>query len=180
MTDFDLALKMSILSFQEEQDFQHCLEVSKQSISITTETIYIHDGKHLHEQNVRGDGNCLFRCIAIEIFDNEKHHDLVRKKMIEFVQKNKKTYLSSANLFDSIDSWIGRMSNCGNEEFGLMGEFGDAFALELLSWMLERPIIVSLRDCQDDNLLHTDTTGNWFHKPAIHLILRGQHYTLLA
>lgn len=180
MSDFDIAIQNSLCSFKEEQEFQKCLELSEKTIMVTSETVYVHRGKQLREQNVRGDGNCLFRCIAIEMYDSEKHHGLVRQNMINFVQGKKSTYQSSANLGESLDVWIGKMSNCGSDEFRLMGEFGDAFALELLSWMLERPIEVSMRTVQGDQLLHTESMGSWFDKPTLHLILRGQHYTLLA
>jgi hypothetical protein len=173
MSSLDLAIKRSMLSFQEEQQYQDCLEFSKQPI-------WDVKGKTFKEQNVLGDGNCLFRCIAIEMYGDEKHHALVRQSMINFVQQNKHNYQSSANLSEPIDRWIGKMSNCGSKDFGLMGEFGDAFALELLSWMLERPIIVSLRDLYSDNLLYEESIGNWFQKSPILLNLRGQHYTLLV
>lgn len=173
MSSLDIAIKRSMLSFQEEQQYQDCLEFSKQPI-------WDVKGKTFKEQNVLGDGNCLFRCIAIEMYGDEKHHALVRQSMINFAQQNKHNYQSSANLSEPIDRWIGKMSNCGSEDFGLMGEFGDAFALELLSWMLERPIVVSLRDLYSDNLLYEESIGDWFQKSPIHLNLRGQHYTLLV
>jgi hypothetical protein len=173
MSDFNVAIQNSLRSFEEEQDFQMYLEMSKYSSKPEF-------AQNPQEREVRGDGNCLFRCIAIEMYDDENYHTLVRQKMIDFLKQNKKRYQGSANLAESIDMWIGRMTNSGCEEFGLMGEFGDAFAVELLSWMLERPIVVSLRDIINDNLLYTDTIGEWFDKSSIRLILRGQHYNLLV
>lgn len=168
----EVAILRSISSFQEEQDFEAFANISfvpKAAIS---------NNDFPNETNVRGDGNCLFRCIAIEMYGDEKYHNLVRERMIKFVSGRKPDFVRSANLSNPIDTWIGRMSNCGNEEFELPGEFGDAFAIELLSWMLERPIIVSIRDVFNNTLLYTDSTGVWFDKPTIRLVLRSQHYTL--
>lgn len=174
MSELKIAIQNSLSSFKEEEELQMCLLASKQV------NCYEFSAKQASEKEVRGDGNCLFRCIAIEMYGDEKHHALVRQSMINFVRERKVTFQSSANLEGSIDAWIGKMANCGSEEFGLMGEFGDSFSLELLSWMLERPIVVSMRDCLSDKLLHTDIMGGWFTKPEITLVLRGQHYNLLA
>jgi len=39
--------------------------------------------------NVRGDGNCLFRCLSQEIYGNEDYHDFLRLLMCDYVNKNK-------------------------------------------------------------------------------------------
>jgi hypothetical protein len=132
----------------------------------------------MKEINVKGDGNCLFRCIAIKIYGKETYHTLVRQHMIEFANQNKQIYGKSANLDGSIESWIGRMSNCGNPEFDLPGEFGDAFALELLSWMYKFPIYIEIRDLISDQMYYRDQINDWMTKPVVNLILRGQHYTI--
>jgi hypothetical protein len=128
-------------------------------------------GQQLLEHNVRGDGNCLYRCIAIDLYDNEDYHEIVRKNMIKFVQDRQFVYKNSGNLTESIDSWIEKMSKCG--------EYGDAFALELLSWMLERPIVVQVRSGNGNKLLFTETMGNWFNTSTIQLVLRNEHYTII-
>jgi hypothetical protein len=180
MTDFDIAIKMSMLSFKEDNDYQTCLEISKQQYLANAKYPTTCKDTSLCETNVRGDGNCLFRCIAIPQYGDEKYHIFVRQDMISFVSRDKFAYMNSANLVGSIDTWIGRMTNYGNDEFGLPGEFGDSFAIELLSWMMRCPIIVYIKDASSNKLLHTDTTGDWFlNKPAIKLVLHGQHYTLV-
>lgn len=169
----EIAVQRSLASFQEEQVFEAFVSSFAPKVAISNNDFPA-------ETNVRGDGNCLFRCIAIEMYGDEKYHSLVRDSLMKFANANKQDFLLSANLAldDSIDAWIGRMSNCGSEEFELPGEFGDAFAIELLSWMLKRPIVVSMRD-YGSTLLYTDPTGDWFDAPTIRLVLRGQHYTLL-
>lgn len=180
MADFDMAITMSMLSFKEDNDYRTCLEISKQQYLAKAKYSTTREDVNLCETNVRGDGNCLFRCIALRKYGDEKHHVFVRQDMISFVSRDKNAYMNSANLVGSIDTWIGRMSNCGNDEFGLSGEFGDSFAIELLSWMMGCPIIVYIKDASSGKLLHTDTTGDWFlNKPAIKLVLRGQHFTLV-
>lgn len=175
------AIKMSLLSFKADTDYRACLETVKELSLADAKDNSIRKEMTLCETNVRGDGNCLFRCIALRKYGDEKHHVFVRQDMISFVSRDKNAYMNSANLAGSIDTWIGRMSNCGNDEFSLPGEYGDSFAVELLSWMMGCPIIVYIKDASSDKLLYTDTTGDWFlNKPAIKLVLRGQHYTLVS
>lgn len=170
MTPEQLAYKYSIESYQEELQLQEVLNYSKifdKKLGVPTQ---------IHEVNVLGDGNCLFRCISHVLYGDQKHHDIVRKNMIQYAKDNKQVFKHSANLDSSIERWIGRMINYGNKEFGIMGEFGDSFAIELISWMLEQPIIITI---QSRNSSIVDVTGEWFSKPAIRLRLCNMHYTLL-
>lgn len=138
---------------------------------------YNKNNKLDNELEIIKDGNCLFRCISVVLYNDETYHEIIRNKMIEYIRKNKIYFKDSPNLDDSIDKWIGRMINSGNIEFNISGEYGDSFAIECLSWMLERQINVSILN-NKNNVLHTESFGNWFENKPIHLILRGQHYTL--
>ncbi len=162
----DIALQRSFDSFQEE------FVINKLEKSTYQE--------NNNEIQVAGDGNCLFRCIAIIMFDDQKYHYLVREKMIQYLQLDTARFLSSPNLEGSIDTWIGKMINSGHQEFGISGEYGDSFAIEILSWMLEKPIQVSICDVITNHEYQTDSFGLWFDNQTIRLILRGNHFTLLA
>lgn len=100
--------------------------------------------------------------------------------MIQYLNLNTSRFSSSLNLEGSIDAWIERMFNSGNQEFEISGEYGDSLAIEILSWMLEKPIMVSIRDIIFDREYQTESFGSWFNDQTIHLILRGNHFTLLA
>jgi hypothetical protein len=164
----EIAIQNSLRSFEEEQHLEEILRISREEFE-----------RSKREIQVAGDGNCLFRCISIIMYDDPKYHHIVREKMLAFLQMDKQRFASSPNLEGSIDGWIGKMSNCGNQEFGIAGEYGDSLSLEILSWMLEKPIVVSIRNILTDQEIHTESFGNWFSSESIQLILRGQHFTLL-
>ena len=168
-TDYKLAISRSLESFQEEQEF-HALLTQFQKNEIAQK----------REIHVAGDGNCFFRCISIVCYDDQKYHALVRKQMIDFAIKNRTKFASSINIVgESFDSWIGKMQNPGNDEFGLLGEYADIFAVELISNWLERPILVQLEDVLTGENYTSLVIGENFTKSTIHLLLRGQHYSLL-
>lgn len=177
MEDYmQVAFQRSLDSHQEELEMREVLDYSKLfSINnASLEDLSIKNNER--EVNVLGDGNCLFRCISHVMFDDQKHHAIVREKMLDYLRMHSADFASSANLDSTLDSWIGRMSNCGNSEFGIGGEFGDAFAVEILSWMLKRPIVIQVWNNQS---FTQDVTGSWFTEPVVYLRLRNMHYTLL-
>ncbi len=123
------------------------------------------------EIEILGDGNCLFRCFSILIFKTQDHHKIIRKHMIEYLLYNKLLFSSSPNLeYNTIDEWIQNMK--------YIGEFGDALALEILSWMYEIPIHIYIQNMYNDDYI-IEYFGTWFDKPILYLILRNEHYTLI-
>lgn len=172
-----IAFNRSLDSYQEELQTQEVLDYSKFCVA---KQHYDKPKKSnldlVHNVTILGDGNCLFRCISHIIYGDQKHHALIRKKMLDYARENYIEFQSSPNLDSSLDKWIGRMSNCGNSEFGIGGEFGDSFAVELLSWMLERPIAIQIQDNKTSTI---DITGAWFEAPTINLRLSNMHYTLI-
>lgn len=125
---------------------------------------------NINELNVKGDGNCLFRCISYMLYDSEEYHVIIRNKIIDYAQDNGDNFLKSSNLDCTLYEWSKKMSN--------FGEYGDAFTIEILCWMLEIPIYVSVRNIYDQEY-SSEIFGNWFSKQPIKLILRGNHYTLV-
>ena len=52
-------------------------------------------------RDVKKDGNCYFRCIALAIHDNENKHKEVRQNIVETMKMNKKVYQAYVENFDS-------------------------------------------------------------------------------
>ncbi len=170
-TDLEIAIQQSRESYLEDRELELALQLSEIESRITSTP-------QLREIDVAGDGNCLFRCIAIIMFEDQKHHALVRDKMICFLKAFNEHFINSPNLEESMDAWIGRMNNPGNVEFGIMGEYGDDFALELLAAMQDFEIVVSVRSVFDDEL-QIKRFGNPRSFKTVNLILRASHFTLL-
>lgn len=170
-TDMEIAIQHSRESYLEDKELELALQLSEIESRIKPTP-------QLKEIDVADDGNCLFRCFAIVMFDNQKHYALVRDKMISYLNAFKERFVNSQNLEGSMDAWIGKMNNPGNEEFGIMGEYGDGFALELLAAMQEIEIVISVRSVFDDEL-QVQRFGNSGSFKTVNLILRATHFTLL-
>ena len=43
-------------------------------------------------QNVEGDGNCFFRCIALALYKSEEQHEIIRKKVVHEIENDSDYY----------------------------------------------------------------------------------------
>ena len=50
------------------------------------------DFMHLNIKTMEDDGNCQFRAIADELFGHQRHHDVVRKRVVEQLRANSDSY----------------------------------------------------------------------------------------
>lgn len=126
------------------------------------------NNSQLHIYEIKKDGNCLFRCISLYLYNTQKFHNIIREHMINYMILNKKKFKNSIYLENmTIDSWIWYMKQ--------NGIYGDALALEALSYMLECKIIINI---VSTNKVAHEYMGIWF-KNTIKLILCNKHYTLL-
>ncbi len=69
-------------------------------------------GKQRRIDNIKGDGNCLFRAISKELLGHEKFHNLVRQFIVQFITTNSKQfqeYLAKGK----IEAHLQRMRNIG-------------------------------------------------------------------
>lgn len=68
---------------------------------------------HLHEQQVGNDGNCLFRSVSHQIYGTEDHHELIRRKCVEYMRCNEGWF----------SQYVAEVGVSGELEF--VGEFGE-------------------------------------------------------
>ena len=43
-------------------------------------------------QDVKGDGNCFFRCIALSLYESEEQHETIRKKVVHEINSDERYY----------------------------------------------------------------------------------------
>ena len=48
--------------------------------------------KIIENINVKGDGNCFFRCISLKVHGTEENYSKVRQQIVEFLEKNEEDY----------------------------------------------------------------------------------------
>ena len=84
--------------------------------------------------NVAGDGNCLFRCIAYIILDDEEKHDEVRKVVVEHMTQNRKEYEVFMDNNMNYDSYLQKISK--------MGTWGTDVEIRAMAKIYDRQIFV--------------------------------------
>lgn len=153
------AINISLQYWKKEEEIQQI----KPKLSMFSE--------YLIEYDIKGDGNCFFRCISLHMYNDDEYYNKVRQNMISWVESNKNDYKRSPYLdtYINIDSWINVMKKNGS--------FGDGLAIEAICMMLECEIVIHV---VSSNNSYIEQFGIWFNKnPSIKLVLRNNHYTLL-
>lgn len=97
----------------------------------TSETVQV-DKKIYTVVDVLGDGNCLYRCFAYCIDNNENNHAEYRKKVVDYVFDNfeqEKERLLINRIFEDKDIRSRRYKSATNyrDAMGRTGEFGTDF-----------------------------------------------------
>lgn len=77
---------------------------------------------------IKGDGNCLFRAIADQLYGTEHQHDDLRVKCVQGLESNKEIYKFYIEDDVTIDAYIESMRNDG--------EWGGQLEMTVLSELL--------------------------------------------
>lgn len=65
------------------------ISISERSESSKSlDEVILYNGERFRIRNVKGDGNCLFRCFALLLYNNESKYDEVRQEIVEFIVAN--------------------------------------------------------------------------------------------
>lgn len=81
------------------------------------------ENMQLRERKVGTDGNCQFRALSDQLFGHEKHHDIVRRKVVAQLCETPSRY--SAYILEGYEAYVTRM--------GLDGTWGDHITLQAAS-----------------------------------------------
>ena len=91
------------------------------------------NAKGMHVVEVDGDGNCLFRAVAHQIWLDEDRHLELRKMCVEHMEKNAERFVEFC--FD--DTFAKHL-----ERMGTSGEWGDDLEIKALEEITDRPITI--------------------------------------
>jgi hypothetical protein len=83
-------------------------------------------------QNVDGDGACMFRAVAVQIYFDEEMHDLIRQKAMDYIAQNKEKF--EEFIIGDIATYIKRKRN--------PREWGNSIEIEAISAVFNRRIEV--------------------------------------
>ncbi|KAL6075284.1 OTU domain-containing protein [Balamuthia mandrillaris] len=142
------ALSLRPTSPQDELAFETFLK--KQGLSV---------------RRMKGDGNCLFRAVADQVYGDQEMHDIIRKNCMDFMQGESAHY--SQFIAENFDDYIRRKRQDK--------EYGNNIELQALTELFNRPIqLYAYGHEKPLNIFHgTYTTDN----PPLRLSYHhGNHY----
>ncbi|KAL8474156.1 hypothetical protein ACS0TY_030837 [Phlomoides rotata] len=104
----------------------------------------------LAEMQIEGDGNCQFRALADQLFQNPDYHKYVRKHVIKQLKRHRKLYESYVPM--RYKHYVKKMKR--------LGEWGDHVTLQAAADRFDAKIclVTSFRDTCYIEILPKDTT----------------------
>lgn len=99
--------------------------------------------------HVRGDGACLFRSVAHQVFGDEEKHDVIRKQVIDYLRKNREHY--SQYVTEDFDRYLIRKSS--------VACFGNHLEIQAISEIYNRPVEIYYKTANPINVFHSEYTG---------------------
>lgn len=107
---------------------------------------------NLFIKEIKGDGNCLFRAISDQVYGNEKYHEIIRNKCMDYILMEKKFF---AQFVEG--------GEAGFDEYVSMkrtnGVWGDDIELQAMSEMYNRPIQIYLNSNTAMKTFHETNEG---------------------
>lgn len=79
-----------------------------------------------------GDGNCLFRSVAHQVYGDPAYHDVIRQKCLSYIEKE--SYFFEAYIAGDFAAYVARMRRDGS--------WGDHVEIQAISELYERPVQV--------------------------------------
>jgi hypothetical protein len=113
---------------------------------------------------VAGDGNCLFRSVADQVYGDAEMHDIVRKNCLDFMERDRDYY--SQFVTEEFDEYIRRKR--------ILGTFGNHLEIQAMIELYNRPFEIYAEDDQPLNIFQENyATDNPSIKLSYH---QGNHY----
>ncbi|VDM50593.1 unnamed protein product [Toxocara canis] len=123
----------------------------------------------LHIKAVRGDGACLFRAVADQVYGDEEMHSDVRRLCLDYMEKNRDHF--SQFVTEDFSEYLARKRR--------ENEHGNHVELQAISEIFSRPIEIYEYCTEPKNIFspRCDTSSNAQPNPPIRLSYHGTvHY----
>lgn len=95
-----------LMKIKEKNTIEKLVTNSSTSTSITEQLKIL----NLQTINIIGDGNCFFRAISHQLFDQQNHYRELRNLSIMYMNQNKSIFKSFVTEDKNINNYISRMS----------------------------------------------------------------------
>ncbi|GAW80014.1 hypothetical protein, conserved [Plasmodium gonderi] len=106
--------------------------------------------KYFYIRSIRTDGNCLFRAVADQLYNNEDNYKEIRKLVVSYLQRNEEKYKHFIEHDESYKSYIQRISLDGTWGGQLeLQAVGELFTVNILIYQ-ENGCILEIKNHSDD------------------------------
>ena len=127
--------KLISMNGKQEQNFR--VEINKVNLVI---------------KEIQGDGNCLFRAISDQVYGDERYHDILRDKCMDYISIERKFFSQFVEGGEaSFDEYIAMKRTSG--------VWGDDIELQALSEIYNRPIEIFLNSNKPLKTFHENYDG---------------------
>lgn len=129
--------KRKIISMNGKQEQNFRVEINKVNLVI---------------KEIQGDGNCLFRAISDQVYGDERYHDILRDKCMDYISIERKFFSQFVEGGEaSFDEYIAMKRTSG--------VWGDDIELQALSEIYNRPIEIFLNSNKPLKTFHENYDG---------------------
>ncbi|GAB65525.1 OTU-like cysteine protease [Plasmodium cynomolgi strain B] len=106
--------------------------------------------KNFYIKSIRTDGNCLFRAVSDQLYDNEDNYKEIRKLVVDHLLRNEEKYQHFIEYDESYKSYIQRISLDGTWGGQLeLQAVGELFTVNILIYQ-ENGCILEIKNHSDD------------------------------
>ena len=111
--------------------------------------------KSLDVKKIEGDGNCLFRAIALVLYGKEEEHEKVRINCCDYMMDKRKDYM---DLWGGEEEFTKYVDSRRTPVKGDQGHWGDDIEIRVCEEMIDRPFEiyeVNARTAKDPEVMKT-------------------------
>lgn len=139
----------------------------------------------LQAVRIVGDGNCLYRAFSHYLYGHQDDHLRLRQECMNLITENQDEFhdIISSSEFTTLAAFIDHHGYVGDWTSGILGTFGEEFAVYCLAVKYQTVISVFLKCIRGDGSHYfrktTATPANGVTGGVCSLKLSGNHYDLL-
>ena len=118
-------------------------------------------------KEIKGDGNCLYRCVALQVYGSDNLHQRVREETMNYMQKHASHYSQFVSNLEGWENYLKRNRR--------LGAFGGNLEIQAISELYNRPIQI-FEENQLRNIFHSYQLRS---PPIILEYINGNHFNCI-
>ena len=116
-------------------------------------------------RDVPGDGNCLFRSAADQMYDSSSKHMAVREEALRFVDDNAEMFAPFVEDDESFEEYVTRMQQDS--------EWGGNIEIQAMSLFYSADVVIHMLDAPRMEVRNPGSTQVWSGVRALHCVVQN-------